>query len=222
MSPQKLLFCYHLPTWGRVGVKLGDAWYVSTISIIFDAPCLFIHHLFYVLLHFMAFYAFSRTNLLTRRHSASSLFSSVFVFQKSYTGNILGIRQNKSQSSYFPDMRRSPKQRRRGTRGQAHHGVARPSPWLRHQVVWPPSPPPDAALPPIYSPRQENLKSSINFHKTYCKPPPSSMRDREGLEALPGTLSERGITTGGLLHHHACLRSDVWVVYLGLWVYSSS
>jgi hypothetical protein len=49
MSPQKLLFCYHLTTWGRVGVKLGDAWYVSNVSIIFDAPCLFMHHLLYVL-----------------------------------------------------------------------------------------------------------------------------------------------------------------------------
>jgi hypothetical protein len=31
------------------------------------------------------------------------LFSAIFVFQKSYTGNILGIGQNKSQSSYLPD-----------------------------------------------------------------------------------------------------------------------
>jgi hypothetical protein len=30
-----------------------------------------------------------------------SLFSAVFLFQKSYTRNILGIGQNKSQSSYF-------------------------------------------------------------------------------------------------------------------------
>jgi hypothetical protein len=42
----------------------------------------------YTLWHF---YAFSETNLLTRCHSASSLFSAVFVFQKSYTGNILEI-----------------------------------------------------------------------------------------------------------------------------------
>jgi hypothetical protein len=47
------------------------------------------------------FYAFSRTNLLTRCHSVSSLFSAIFVFQKSYTGNILRIGRNKSQSSYF-------------------------------------------------------------------------------------------------------------------------
>jgi hypothetical protein len=45
--------------------------------------------------------------------------------------------------------------------------------------------------------------------ETYCKPPPSSTRDWEGPEALPGTLPERGITTGGLLHHHACLWNDV-------------
>jgi hypothetical protein len=56
------------------------------------------------------FYAFSETNLLTRLHSASSLFSAVFVFQKSYTGNILGIGQNKSRTSRyltkFPEDRR--------------------------------------------------------------------------------------------------------------------
>jgi hypothetical protein len=47
------------------------------------------------------FYAISGTNLLTRCHSASSLFSAVFVFQKCYTGNILRIGRNKFQNSYF-------------------------------------------------------------------------------------------------------------------------
>jgi hypothetical protein len=55
---------------------------------------------------------------------------------------------------------------------------------------------------------EKTLSTRSIFQKTYCKPPPSSTRDREGLEALPDTLPERGITTGGLLHHHACLRSD--------------
>jgi hypothetical protein len=31
------------------------------------------------------------------------MFSAIFVFQKNYTGNILGIGRNKSQSSYLPD-----------------------------------------------------------------------------------------------------------------------
>jgi hypothetical protein len=34
-------------------------------------------------------------------HSASSLFSAIFVFQKSYTGNILRIGRNKSQTSRY-------------------------------------------------------------------------------------------------------------------------
>jgi hypothetical protein len=55
MSPQKLFLCYHLPTRGRAGVKLGYAWYVSNIFIIFYSPCLFTHHLLCVLLHFVAF-----------------------------------------------------------------------------------------------------------------------------------------------------------------------
>jgi hypothetical protein len=55
MSPQKLFFFYHLPTQGRAGVKLGDAWYVSNVSIILDAPCLFYTICFMFCLHFVAF-----------------------------------------------------------------------------------------------------------------------------------------------------------------------
>jgi hypothetical protein len=50
-----------------------------------------------------------------------------------------------------------------GARGQPHHRVVRASLWPRHQVVGPPGPPPDAALPPIYSSRRENPKDPINF-----------------------------------------------------------
>jgi hypothetical protein len=71
--------------------------------------------------------------------------------------------ETKAKVSIFPDTRRSPKQRRRGSRGQPHQRVARPSPWPHHQVVGPPGPPPDAALPPIYSPRRENPKHLFNF-----------------------------------------------------------
>jgi hypothetical protein len=106
------------------------------------------------------FYAFSGTNLLTRCHSASSLFSDVFLFQKSYTGNILGIGRNKSQTFYFS---RSPKMRRRGAWSQAHPRVARPTLGPCHQGVRPAGPPPDAALSPIYSPRRKKPKGLIAF-----------------------------------------------------------
>jgi hypothetical protein len=80
----------------------------------------------------------------------------------------------------------------------------------------------DAAPSPIKTPWQEKPKHLITFWETHRDPPPLLTQDREGPEALPGTLPNRGIATGGLLHHHACLRRDEWVVYLGLWVHSSS
>jgi hypothetical protein len=66
----------------------------------------------------------------------------------------------------------------------------------------------DAAPSPIKTSRWEKPKHPINFPETHRDPPPSSTRDREGLEALPSTLPARGIATGGLLHHHACLRCN--------------
>jgi hypothetical protein len=134
--------------------------------------------------------------------------SVVFVFQKSYTGNILGIGRNKSQNSYFSQHETKSEDETEGHERVAapHHGTG---PWPHHGMVWAPGPPPDAVLPPIYSTRRENLKARLLFHETYCKPPPSSMRNQEGPEALPSTLPERGITTGGLFHHHGHLRSNV-------------
>jgi hypothetical protein len=74
------------------------------------------------------FYAFSGTNLLTSHHSASSLFSAIFVFQKSYTGNILGIGRNQGQSSrYFtelPENRRGDGVGPRGALTLGRHGPA--------------------------------------------------------------------------------------------------
>jgi hypothetical protein len=109
------------------------------------------------------FYAFSETNLLTRCHSASSLFSAVLCFRKAIQEIFSELDETKAKVRIFPDTRWSPKQRRRVSRGHPHHRVARPAPGPCHQVVGPPGPPLDAALPPIYSPERENLKDPINF-----------------------------------------------------------
>jgi hypothetical protein len=104
------------------------------------------------------FYAFSTTNLLTRCHSASSLFPAVFVFQKSYTRNILRIGRNKSQSSYFSRHETKSKSETEGSQRAATPPMARATSWPRRGLVWAPGPPSDAALPSIYSPQWENLK----------------------------------------------------------------
>ena len=63
-SHQKFCF-YHLPTRGRARIKLGDAWYVSNVSIIFDCSMLY-YLLFWTLLGFIIhFYIIFGTNLLT-------------------------------------------------------------------------------------------------------------------------------------------------------------
>jgi hypothetical protein len=109
------------------------------------------------------FYAFSRTNLLTRCHSASFLFFAIFVFQKSYTRNILGIGWNKSWTSYFYRSFTKTEDETEEGQGPASPPGARPSPWPRPPVVRPPGPPPNAASSPINSPRQEKPKGQISF-----------------------------------------------------------
>jgi hypothetical protein len=69
----------------------------------------------------------------------------------------------KAKLAIFTEASRRPKMRLRGAIGQAHPRVARPDPGLRHQGVRPASPPPDAALSPIYSPRWEKPKGQIAF-----------------------------------------------------------
>ena len=64
-TPHKKFSFYHLPTRGRAGIKLGDAWYVSNVSIIFDCSMLY-YLLFWTLLGFIIhFYIIFGTNLLT-------------------------------------------------------------------------------------------------------------------------------------------------------------
>jgi hypothetical protein len=108
----------------------------------------------------------------------------------------------------FTEPSREPKRRRRGATGQPHSRAARPRPWPRPLCVRPPRSTSDATPSPIKTPRREKPKDPINFLETHRDPPPSSTQDWEGPEALPSTLPERGIATGGLLHRHACLQGD--------------
>ena len=79
---QKFCF-YHLPTRGRAGIKLGDAWYVSNVSIIFFIPCYYII-CFGCLMGFnMHFYIIFGTNLLTEGPVQIAVFFAYFsVLQK--------------------------------------------------------------------------------------------------------------------------------------------
>jgi hypothetical protein len=75
-------------------------------------------------------------------------------------------------------------------------------------VVWASWSTSGAAPSPIKIPQWEKPKYPITFPEHIAIRRHRRPEDREGLEALPGTLPERGIITGGLLHRHACLWSD--------------
>jgi hypothetical protein len=103
--------------------------------------------------------------------------------------------ETKVKPPIFPEVSRSPKMRRRGASAWPHPRAARPRPGPRHLGVRPAGQPPDATLPPIYSPQREKPKPRSIFLETYCKPPSSSTRDREDPGALLVTLPEAFSTT---------------------------
>jgi hypothetical protein len=103
-----------------------------------------------------------------------------------------------------------------GGQGPATPWGGAAQPWPRHHKVRPASPSPNTALSPINSPRWEKPKGQIAF-------PRNILQAAAVIEARSGgSRSSSWHPAGGLLHHHGRLRSDVWVVYLGLWVHSSS
>jgi hypothetical protein len=122
----------------------------------------------------------------------------------------------------FHGASRRPKRRRSRASGRPHQRVARPRAGPCPLVVWASWSTSDIAPSPIRTPRREKPKDPITFPEHIALRHRRRPEDREGSEALPGTLPERGITIGGLLDRHACLRRDERVVYLGLWVHSSS
>jgi hypothetical protein len=155
------------------------------------------------------FYAFSGTNLLTRCHSASSYFLLFLCFRKVTHEIFLELDETKVEVPIFPTRHRV--QSRDGGEPGARHTLGRrgPAPGRATRVCGPLA---HLLTPPLLLYillDEKNPKGRSLFPETYCKLPSSSTRDHEGPEALPATLPEMGITTGGLLHHHACLRSDV-------------
>ena len=85
--PHQKFYFYHLPTRGRAGIKLGDAWYVSNVSIIFDCSMLY-YILFWTLLGFIIhFYIIFGTNLLTGGPAQNCYFLPISEFHRKRISN---------------------------------------------------------------------------------------------------------------------------------------
>ena len=93
-TPHQKFSFYHLPTRGRAGIKLVDAWYVSNVSIIFDCSMMlyyqswmFYNHFIFILYHFL---------VLTYWHSAKCqlIFSVCFSHRRKSIPNGVQTQQN--------------------------------------------------------------------------------------------------------------------------------
>ena len=147
---QKLCF-YHLPTRGRAGIKLGDAWYVSNVSIIFYCSML----LYYPFWMFMGFilhiYIIFGTNLLTGGPCRIAVFFPISVFPRKGISNGVQTEWNLRERDFWNE--RDPKDlecKSRSNRGN-NERVGRPPPPYRARppVSWAPRAATDVLLPPI-------------------------------------------------------------------------
>ena len=96
---QKFCF-YHLPTRGRAGIKLGDAWYVSNVSIIFD--CFMLYYILFWMIngicYTLLYYFWDQP--IHRRPSPNCCFLPISVFQRKRISNGIQIEWN-LRESYF-------------------------------------------------------------------------------------------------------------------------
>ena len=98
--PHQKFFFYHLPTRGRAGIKLGDAWYVSNVSIIFHCSML-LYYPFWMFIGFtLHFYIIFGTNLLTGGPARIAVFLPISVFQRKGISNGVQTEWN-LRESYF-------------------------------------------------------------------------------------------------------------------------
>ena len=95
------------------------------------------------------------------------LFSAVFGSRQLLLRIFSELHETKGQVPIFPAPSRSPKERRRGAPRCPHPLLTRVGPRPHRQGVWPPRASTDAAPSPIYSPRRENPKYPVNFHKEF-------------------------------------------------------
>ena len=147
---QKFSF-YHLPTRGRAGIKLGDAWYVSNVSIIFDCSMLY-YLLFWTFLGFIIhFYIIFGTNLLTGGPAQNCCFLPISEFRKKRISNGVqtewNLRECDFRNEHDPEDLDPTSRNKEGS----HEVGGAPTPWERPPPSWAPRCSTDVLLPPIYT-----------------------------------------------------------------------
>ena len=192
---QKFCF-YHLPTWGRAGIKLGDAWYVSNVSIIFYCSML-LYYPFWMFMGFtLHFYIIFGTNLLTGGPARIAFFLPISVFRRKGISNGVQMEWNLRKRSFWN--KRNPgnlEWTSRSSRG-GHEGA-----WHALGGGLAPHPRGPLKAPPTYffllyiSTYPENIQE---HHENLFPPPQPSISARSHLGAFAGAPPEGESTRKGL------------------------
>ena len=131
-TPHQKFSFYHLPTRGRAGIKLGDAWYVSNVSIIFDCSMLY-YLLFWTILGFIFhFYIIFGTNLLTGGPAQNCCFLPISEFRRKRISNGVQTEWNLRERDFWNE---------RDPEDLDPTSIKQPG---RHEVGGAPTPPPGA------------------------------------------------------------------------------
>ena len=162
-SHQKFSFS-HLPTRGRAGIKLGDAWYVSNVSIIFDCSMLY-YLLFWTILGFIFHFYNFWDQPINRRPSPELLFFAYFNVseKRNIKRSPNGMKPSETWFSHQIRSRRLGPSVKKATR-RSWGWRARPSPLGAPPTLWAPRSSTDILLPPIYtyvSPYDQNRSKKI-------------------------------------------------------------
>ena len=121
---QKFCF-YHLPTQGRAGIKLGDACYVSNVSITFDCPML-LYYPFWMFMGFtIHFYIIFGTNLLTGGPARIAVFLPISVFRRKGISNGVQTEWNLREWSFWNKRNPWDLEWTSSNRGGGHEGARR-------------------------------------------------------------------------------------------------
>ena len=198
-------FClYHLPTRGRAWIKLGDAWYVSSVSIIFDCSML-LYYPFGMFMGFtLHFYIIFGTNLIIGGLARIAIFLPISVpKERNIKRSPNGMKPSGAiflEQTWSRGLGLDVKQQRRRPRGCP---ACPPPSWARGAST-------DLLLPPIYTYIPWNLWGAPwkpnSTAATFC------------IREIPSWIlcwrsAGGGIGHGGPLHHLQGLSDELWVVY---------
>ena len=191
---QKFCF-YHLPTRGRAGIKLGDAWYVSNVSIIFDCSML----LYYPFWMFMGFilhiYIIFGTNLLTVGPTHIAVFLPISVFQRKGISNGVQTEWNLRERDFWEDYDPGDLDpTSRNKRGGHEVGGARLPPRCALHPRGPPIAPPTYSFLLYIPTYPQTIRDEA---KNLIPPPQLSVSTRSHLGACSGAPPEEASITEG-------------------------